>query len=190
MTGSSPGEVTKLLAEWSSGDATALDRLMPLVYEELRVRAARQLRSESEGHTLQATALVHEAFLRLVGADIPWRDRSQFFAVAARAMRRVLVDHGRSARRQKRGGAQMRVTLDPEHLVATTPHVDVVALDEALDRLAALDERKARVVELHYFGGLNYEETAAAAGISPATVDRDLRMAKAWLRCELERSSA
>lgn len=181
-------EVTQLLAAWRGGDESALERLMPLVYQELRHRAEQQLRREGTGHTLQPTALVHEAFLRLVGADVPWRDRAHFFSVAARIIRRVLVDHARGLRRAKRGGTAIRVTLDPDLAAASEPPVDVVALDEALERLAVVDARKARIVELHYFGGLNYEETAAAVGISPATVDRDLRLAKAWLRRELEQS--
>ena len=186
-----PREVTRLLAAWRSGDESALEQLMPLVYHELRRRAELQLRREGEGHTLQTTALVHEAFLRLVGADVPWRDRAHFFSIAARTMRRVLVDHARALQRAKRGGAAIRVPLDPDFAEAAEPHeppVDVVALDEALERLAAVDARKARVVELHYFGGLNYDETAVAIGASPATVDRDLRLAKAWLRRELEQS--
>jgi RNA polymerase sigma factor (TIGR02999 family) len=189
VTESEPRDVTRLLAEWRAGDETALERLMPLVYDELRARAARQLQQEQTGHTLQATALVHEAFLRLVGADIPWTDRAHFFRIAARTMRRVLVDHARGLQRMKRGAGPVRIALDPEQLEAAEPPVDVLALDEALERLAQVDERKARVVELHYFGGLNYDETATAADISPATVDRDLRLAKAWLRRELERSS-
>jgi RNA polymerase sigma factor (TIGR02999 family) len=179
-------EVTQLLAEWRSGDESALERLMPLVYDELRARASRQLQHEQTGHTLQTTALVHEAFLRLVGADIPWADRAHFFRIAARAMRRVLVDHARGLQRAKRGADPVRIAVDPEQLEAGAPPVDVVALDEALERLAQKDPRRAQVVELHYFGGLNYDETAAAAGVSPATVDRDLRFAKAWLRRELE----
>jgi RNA polymerase sigma factor (TIGR02999 family) len=178
-------DVTGLLSAWSAGDASALDRLMPIVYEELRARARGQLAGEQAGHTLQPTALVHEAFLRLVDAGVPWRDRAHFYHVAARAMRRVLVDHARSLRRQKRGGAAMRVSLDAEQLALPEGDVDIVALDEALDRLAEVDERKARVVELHYFAGLNYDETAAALDISPATVHRDLRLAKAWLRREV-----
>ena len=189
MTPGATHRVTGLLAAWSAGDPNALDRLMPLVYAELHARAARQLRGEHTGHTLQPTALVHEAFLRLVDADIPWRDRAHFYHVAARAMRRVLVDHARGLQRAKRGGAAVRVTLDAENLAAPEAGTDVIALDEALERLAATDERKARVVELHYFAGLNYDEVAAAVEISPATVHRDLRLAKAWLRREMGRTA-
>lgn len=158
---------------------------MAVVYPELRAIAQRQLSGESEGHTLQPTALVHEAYLRLVGAEIAWEDRKHFFAVAARAMRRVLVDHARARRRDKRGGDAVLVTLDDQLAIDDRSGVDLVALDEALDRLAVQDERKARAIELHFFGGLTYEETARALDVSPATVDRDLRMAKAWLLQQL-----
>ena len=153
---------------------------MAIVYPQLRAIAQRQLTHESDGHTLQPTALVHEAYLRLIDADIEWEDRKHFFAVAARAMRRVLVDHARARRREKRGGDAVFVTLD-DQLAIDHAGVDLIALDEALDRLAEVDERKARAVELHYFGGLSYDETARALDVSPATIDRDLRMAKAWL---------
>ena len=158
---------------------------MAVVYPELRAIAQRQLSGESEGHTLQPTALVHEAYLRLVGAEIAWEDRKHFFAVAARAMRRVLVDHARARRRDKRGGEATFVTLDDQLAFSTDSNIDLLALDEALDRLAAQDERKARAIELHFFGGLSYDETARALDVSPATVDRDLRMAKAWLLQQL-----
>jgi RNA polymerase sigma factor (TIGR02999 family) len=159
---------------------------MAVVYPELRAIAQRQLTHESAGHTLQPTALVHEAYLRLIGVEIEWTDRRHFFAVAARAMRRVLVDHARARRREKRGGDAVLVTLDDELAIAVDSGVDLLALDEALDRLAALDERKARAVELHFFAGLSYDETARALDVSPATIDRDLRMAKAWLLQQLQ----
>jgi RNA polymerase sigma factor (TIGR02999 family) len=178
------GEVSRLLDAWRAGDDAALDRLMPLVYDELHLLAHRQLRAEQPGHTLQTTALLHEAYLRLVGAEVPWSGRVHFFAVAARAMRRVLVDHARGARREKRGGGVTPVTLD-EGLVSPGGRTDMLELDDALERLADLDERKARAIELHYFAGLEYEEIAAALGISAATVHRDLRMARAWLQREL-----
>ena len=178
-------EITRLLTEWRGGDAEALNRLMPLVYDALRASAARQLGRESAGHTLQPTALVHESFLRLLEADVPWEDRAHFFAVAARTMRRVLVDHARTLRREKRGGGAIRVALEDVQLSVTDEGVEMLALDEALERLAARDERKARIIELHYFAGLTYEQAAAALGISPATVHRELRFAKAWMRREL-----
>lgn len=157
---------------------------MAVVYPELHAIAHRQLRHEQPGHTLQTTALLHEAYMRLVGVDIDWEDRRHFFAVAARAMRRVLVDHARSLAREKRGGAFRIVTLDDELAQAAEGAqraTDLIALDEALDRLAAIDARKARATELHFFGGLTYDEIARALGVSAATVHRELRMAKAWL---------
>lgn len=177
--------VTQLLAAWRAGDTGHLDRLLPLVYAELHQLAQRQMQGERPGHTLQATALVHEAFLRLSGADVPWQDRVHFFALAANTMRRVLVDHAKARRRGKRGGGAAHVPLEEAVHVREAPSEDVEALDEALERLAARDARKARVVELHYFAGLNYDEIAEALSISPATVDRDLRFAKAWLFADL-----
>lgn len=177
--------VTQLLAAWRAGDTGHLDRLLPLVYAELHQLAQRQMRSERPGHTLQATALVHEAFLRLSGADVPWQDRVHFFALAANTMRRVLVDHAKARRRGKRGGGAAHVPLEEALHVREASSDDVEALDEALERLAARDARKARVVELHYFAGLNYDEIAEALSISAATVDRDLRFAKAWLFADL-----
>ena len=166
---------TSLLRAWRGGDRGALDQLLPVVYDELAGIAHRALRSERNDHTLQTRALVHEAYLRLVDADISFQDRAHFMAVAARTMRRILVDHARARLRDKRGGGAMRIDIDK------------VNLHEALERLAVFDPRKSSVVELHFFGGLSYEETAEALGISPATVDRELRLAKAWLRVELAR---
>ncbi len=182
---SSPAPVTRLLLDWRSGDQAALDQLVPLVYDELRALAGKRLGRERPDHTLQPTALVHEAYARLVDADVAWQDRAHFVAVAARTMRRILVDHARARMRQKRGGGARAVTME-EGLVAVpeTPEA-LVALDAAMEQLAAVDSRKADVVELHFFGGLTYAETAEALGISAATVDRDLRMAKAWLFREL-----
>lgn len=174
-----------LLADWRAGDASARDRLVAVVYDELHRLARGMMSRERADHTLQATALVSEAYLQLVRADVPWEDRGHFYAVAARAMRRILVDWARSKGRQKRGGGYARVTLDTSFVGDPERVPDLVALDEALERLAAQDERKARVVELHYFGGLTYDDVAKALGISPATVDRDLRLAKAWLYAEL-----
>jgi RNA polymerase sigma factor (TIGR02999 family) len=183
----SPAEVTVLLRQWSDGDHQALDRLMPLVYEELRRVAHRRLAGERTGHTLQTTALVHEAYGRLAEADLPWQDRAHFFALAARTMRRILVDYARSRLAEKRGGGAQAVPLDQltVELSAGGEDAEILALHEALEALERQDPRKAQVIEAHIFGGLTYEETAAALGISPATVDRDLRLAKAWLAREL-----
>jgi RNA polymerase sigma factor (TIGR02999 family) len=179
---SEPSEVSRLLVAWRGGDASAADRLIPLVYDELHRLAQHQLRGERDDHTIQSTALIHEAYLRLVGADIAWEGRTHFYAVAARAMRRILVDHARARGRDKRGAGAQPVTLeDGIRISAADDVVDLADLDEALERLSSLDERKARAVELHYFGGLTYDETAQVLGISPATVDRELRLAKAWL---------
>jgi len=179
------GEVSQLLIAWKNGDGTALERLMPLVYDELHALASRHLRGERPDHTLQTTALIHEAYLRLVGADVAWEGRGHFLAVAAQTMRRILVDHARGRSRAKRGGGERPVSLDEALVVSPDRGADVLALDEALARLSTLDERKARAVELHYFGGLTYDETAAALQVSAATVDRELRFAKAWLFREL-----
>lgn len=178
-------ELTRLLADWREGDERALDLLVPRVYDELRSLAAACLAGERPGHTLQATALVHEAYGRLVGTEIPWEDRAHFFAVAAGTMRRILVDHARARSAQKRGGDAVPVTLE-EGLVAVGPRGDdLLALDEALERLTEFDERKARVVELRYFGGLNATEIGTVVGVAVATVQRDLRAARAWLHREL-----
>lgn len=178
-------EVSGLLLAWRRGDPGARDRLMPLVYDELRALARRQMHGERPDHTLQTTALVHEAYLRLCGADVTWDGRVHFLAVAAQVMRRILVDYARARGRAKRGGGAERVALDDARAAAPDRPPDLVALDEAIERLTTLDERKGRVIELHYFGGLTYDETAAALGISAATVDRELRLAKAWLYREL-----
>jgi RNA polymerase sigma factor (TIGR02999 family) len=179
--------VTALLRAWRRGDQTAFERLTPLVYGELRRRAHRYLRGERPGHTLQATALVHEVYLRLVKVDeVDWHDRSHFFALAARQMRRILVDTARARGYQKRGGGAQQVTLD-EALVVSDKPPDLVALDEALSVLADQDARKARVVELRFFGGLTNEEIARALDISTDTVTRDWQMAKLWLRRELRK---
>jgi RNA polymerase sigma factor (TIGR02999 family) len=180
--------VTELLHAWGAGDAGACEALMPHVYAELRRQARRALRREGEGHTLQATALVHEAWLRLDGQhDARWESRTQFLAVAAQVMRRVLVDHARTRRALKRGGGGTQVTLgEADRAVAAPDEVDVLALDDALARLALLDPRKARLVELRYFVGLSIPEAAAALGISQATVGREWAVARMWLRRELE----
>lgn len=176
--------VTSLLHHWRAGDKAALDRLTPMIYEDLRRIAARQLRSERSGHTLQATALVHEAFARLADAEVAWQDRAHFFAIAARLMRRILTDYGRARYRDKRGGGIQPITLHEE---SGTPFEanHLLELDDALEKLARIDERKSDILVLHFFGGMTYDEMAEALGISPATVDRDLRLAKAWLAHEL-----
>ena len=182
-----PGDVTLLLAEMRAGREEALSRLIPLLYSELRRLAARCMRQERAGHTLQPTALVHEAFLRLAGQDrANWHNRAQFMGVAGQLMRRLLVDHARKRHAAKRGA--MPVTLNDEianRPVAVTPPEEILAVDEALTRLAEMDARQANIVELRYFGGLSEEETAEALGISSRTVEREWSMAKAWLRAEL-----
>jgi RNA polymerase sigma factor (TIGR02999 family) len=178
--------ITHLLHEWSAGDQRALEELTPLVYEELRKQATRYLRRERPGHTLQTTALIHEAYLRLVDArDVDWQSRAHFFAIAANLMRRILVDHARRRDAGKRGGDQVRLPLDEALAVADETDVDLLAIDEALDRLAAIDPQQARVVELRFFSGLSVEETAMALGVSPKTVKRDWAVARAWLRREI-----
>ena len=180
--------LTELLRAWGAGDARASEALVPLVYAELRRQARRALRRERDGHTLQATALVHEAWLRLDGQHgAHWESRTQFLAVAAHMMRRVLVDHARARRARKRGGGGTQVTLgDAMSATASSDNVDVIALDDALARLAILDPRKARLVELRYFAGLSIPEAAAALGVSAATVGREWIVARMWLRRELE----
>jgi RNA polymerase sigma factor (TIGR02999 family) len=183
-----PRDVTALLLAWRSGDAQAGEQLLPMVYEELHRQAARAMRREDEAHTLQPTALVHEAYLRLVDQRrVEWKNRAHFFGVAAQAMRRVLVDHARSRLAEKRGGALQRVTLgDAGSEPNAHDGLEVLALHEALERLAALDPEQARLVELRYFGGLGIDETAEALGVSSATVKREWAVARAWLRRELE----
>ena len=184
-------DVTALLKAWADGDAAALERLIPLVYRELHRIARLWMVAERTGHSLQATALINETYLRLGGvAHIDWQDRSHFFAMMSRLMRRVLVDIARAKRYQKRGGGAVKVSLDEDLAVAEEPRPDLFELDLALQALAAIDARKSRVVELRYFGGLNVEETAEAIGVSPETVHRDWRLAKAWLRRELRRGLA
>ncbi|HEX6133037.1 MAG TPA: ECF-type sigma factor [Longimicrobiales bacterium] len=180
MTELDRGEITRLLVAWGEGDEAAMDRLMPLVYAELHGIARRHMRDE-RARTLQTTALVHEAYIRLAGADVAWEGRRHFLAIAARTMRRVLVDHARARQREKRGGAAEPVTLiDAPGPDARDP-IDVIAIDGALEQLRALDERKAQSLELHYFAGLDYLQVADVLGIAPATVHRDIRFAKNWL---------
>jgi len=190
VTTPTSGEVTRILQDWGKGDQQALDRLMPLVYAELRSLARRYLRRERSDHTLQATALVHEAYLRLVDqSGVTWQNRAHFFGVAAQAMRRILVDHARRHHAAKRGGPAFKVSLDDVMIAATERSDDLLALDDALTRLAELDPRQGRIVELRLFSGLTVEETADALGISPATVKREWTSAKAWLTREVRQQS-
>ena len=180
-------DVTRLLVAWHGGDREALNTLLPLVYAELRRLAHRQMRGERAGHPLQTTALVNEAYLRLVDSDrVQWQNRAHFLAISAGLMRRILVDAARERGSLKRGGKAVHISHDDAPDVARTPGVDVVALDAALEALAALDVRKSQVVELRYFGGLSVDETAEALGVSAETVTRDWRMAKLWLVRELK----
>lgn len=184
-----PAKVTGLLLKWSRGDDDALEELIPLVHQELHRIARRHMAHERPGHSLQATALVNEAYLRLIDTKaVAWHDRAHFLAVAARVMRHILVDHARSRRYQKRGGGAVRVTFDEALAISDEPLQDFVAVDEALVALAQFDARKERVIELRFFGGLSVEETATVLKVSPDTVMRDWRLAKAWLRRELRGS--
>jgi RNA polymerase sigma factor (TIGR02999 family) len=179
--------VTGLLLQWGQGNEDALNRLIPLVYQELHKIARRCMGHERPGHSLEATALLNEAYIKLVDVQhVNWQNRAHFLAMAARLMRRILVDHARARGYQKRGGGAARVTFDEAIEVSNEPRQDVVALDDALQALAGLDERKSRVVELKIFGGLTVEETAAVLKVSPDTVMRDWRLAKAWLVKELK----
>lgn len=182
-------DVTRLLAEWSKGDRAALEALMPLVYSELRRVAGSYLKHEKSSHTLSPTALVHEAYLRLVTQKVPWQSRAHFFSVAAQMMRRILVDHARSHRYAKRGGGAMTLSLDEALATAKEREIDLVALDDALQTLAKLDERQSRMVELRFFGGLSIEETSEVLGVSAPTVKREWASARAWLFREISRGS-
>lgn len=185
---SSSQDVTALLAAWSEGDHTALDDLLPLVESELHLLAHRYLRRERPGHTLQTTALVNELYLRMVDQKrVRWQNRAHFFGIAARLMRRILVDHARSVSRTKRGGGAPKVALDEACVVGASRAEELVALDDALLALGRVDERKAKLVELRYFGGLSVEEVAEVLGLHPDSVTREWRRAKAFLRRELER---
>jgi RNA polymerase sigma factor (TIGR02999 family) len=188
MVAAGPNHVTQLLVNWQRGDKRALDQLMPLVYHELHKLAAGYLKHERRNHTLQPTALIHEAYLRLIEQEMPdWKNRAHFFGVSARLMRQILVDHARTQKASKRGGEQQKLSLDDAPPVFQ--HDDgaaLLSLDEALSKLATVDERKARVVEMRAFGGMSVEDTAVALGVSEPTVKRDMRLAQAWLRRELE----
>ncbi len=182
----SPQEVTQLLVAWRNGDEAARDELMPLVYQELHRLAHQYMSRERPGHTLQTSALVNEAFLRLADQrDVQWQNRAHFIGIAGQMMRRILVDYARNRGYAKRGGSALQVSLDEELIVSEERSAEVVALDNALQSLARLDERKSRLVELRFFGGLSIEETAEVLGVSPGTVMRDWTLAKAWLRREM-----
>ena len=181
MASPSPKDVTRLLVDWGNGDQAALDELIPLVYDELRRMAGRYMRRESKGHTLQTSALVNEAYLRLVDQkSVQWQNRAHFFGVAAQLMRRILVDHARSRSRAKRGGRAQMVSL-AEQAVMSKEVADVIALDESLNNLAELDPRKSQIVEMKFFGGLTNEEVAEVLKVTSRTVEREWRKAKAWL---------
>jgi RNA polymerase sigma factor (TIGR02999 family) len=185
-----PTNVTALLLRWGAGDESALERLVPLVQREMHQIARRCMASERAGHSLQATALINEAYVRLIGGkEVAWQDRAHFLAVAARVMRRILVDHARARQSRKRGGQAAKVTFDEALAVTNEPGQDFVALDDALAALATFSDRKSRVVELRFFGGLTVEETASVLEVSPDTVMRDWRLAKAWLQREMRAGS-
>ncbi|HZS09091.1 MAG TPA: sigma-70 family RNA polymerase sigma factor [Blastocatellia bacterium] len=179
-------EITQLLINWSNGDQSAIDQLMPLVYDELHRLAASYLRRERDNHTLQPTALVHEAYLRMIDQhSVSWQNRAQFFGLAAQVMRNILVDHARGHRAAKRGGAEYTLSVSRADRPGRRPDLSLIALDDALNDLAAIKPQHARVVELRFFGGLTIEETAEITGISHATVERDRAFARAWLKKEL-----
>lgn len=183
---SGPPTITQLLVQWSSGDQQALDQLTPLVYDELRQMARTYLRRERSDHTLQATALVHEAYLRLIDQhSVSWQNRAHFFGVASQMMRRILVNHALARAAEKRGGGTERLSLDETVSFADQRELDLIALDEALKELERLDPQQTRIVELRFFGGLSIEETAEALKVSPATVKRDWSTARLWLRRQL-----
>lgn len=180
-------QITEMLRDWSGGKQSAVDALLPLVYDELRRQAARFLRRERIGHTLQTTALIHETYLKLIDqTKVDWQNRAHFFGIAAQAMRRILIDYAKARHREKRGGGEENLPLDEVAFVASgEKRVDLIALDEALNRLEKMDERQARIVELRYFSGLSIEETAEVLRISPTTVKSDWKSAKAWLYQEI-----
>ncbi len=186
----SPHEVTQLLVAWGNGDEAARDQLMPLVYDELHRLAHQYMNRERPGHTLQTSALVNEAFVRLVGQrDVHWQNRAHFFGIAAQMMRRILVDYARNRHYAKRGGSARQVSLNEALIVSEERSAEVVALDDALKSLAIMDQRKGQIVELRFFGGLSIEETAEVLAVSPGTVMRDWTLAKAWLRREMTADS-
>lgn len=178
-------EITQMLVDWRAGDSQALNQLMPAVHENLRQLANKYMRSERAGHTLQATALINEAFLKLCDSSISWQDRAHFIAIAARAMRQILVDHARSKHRQKRGGDDVRVTLYDARIADSNSELDVLDIEDAMSALEKMDQRKAQIIELNIYGGMTYREIAEVLEISEATVDRELRFTRAWLQREL-----
>lgn len=181
-----PNEITPLLLRWSQGDESALQLLLPVVYQELHRLAQSYLRRERADHTLQPTALIHEAYLRLMKQDFPeWQSRNHFFGVAARLMRQILVEHARAHTAAKRGGGTVDITLDEAWQYSTEKAAELIALDDALQTLAQFDERKVRIIEMRYFGGMSLEETATALNLSIATINNETRLAKAWLHREL-----
>ena len=186
MGSDSPEDITRLLVDWNKGDQAALDHLLPVVYGELRRLAQSYLSRERTDHTLQATALVHEAYIRLVDqTSVTWQNRAHFFGIASQMMRRILVNHAEAHKAAKRGGGRTRLSLDDAVSFARNKEVDLIALDDALNRLAKIDMQQSRIVEMRFFGGLTIEEITEALSISHATVERDWRMAKSWLRREL-----
>lgn len=185
MSSDSSQQITELLRAWQAGDEQALERFVPAVYDELRRLARRQLRNERQGHSLQPSDLVHEAYARFVNLQLSWQDRAHFFRMVTRTMRRVLVDHARAHKAEKRGGDAVRVTLTDLHGQPVQPSSDILDLTRALDRLEERDARLSEALELFYFAGLSYREIAHALGVSTATVDRDLRFARTWLFREL-----
>jgi RNA polymerase sigma factor (TIGR02999 family) len=188
MSNLSQKELTQLLIDWSNGDQAAIDKLMPLVYEELRRLARHYMRRERPGHTLQTSALINEAYLRLVDQqNISWKSRAHFFGISARLMRQILVDHARAHNYAKRGGDQQKIPLDEMASIGKDRAYEIVALDDALQSLSSIDPQQTRIVELRFFGGLTIEETAEVLGISHATVEREWSMARAWLRKEMKR---
>jgi RNA polymerase sigma factor (TIGR02999 family) len=189
MQNGSPRQVTDLLAQWRAGDREALDSLMPLVYEELRHLARHYLRQERPDHTLQSTALVHEAFMRLVGQNpSEWKSRAHFYGIAARLMRQILVDHARNRRAAKRGGNSLKLTLNEALAGSKGKDLDILALDDALNNLAQLNPQQSHIVELRFFSGLSIEDTSEVLGVSPATVKRNWTTARAWLFREMNQS--
>jgi RNA polymerase sigma factor (TIGR02999 family) len=191
MTGNSPASITALLQAWGGGDHAAFEQLIPLVDAELHRLARRYMGGERAGHTLQPTALIHEVYLRLIeGGSISWKDRAHFFGLSARLMRRALVDHARRHRTSKRGGEAVTIAFDETAVAAPARTADLVAIDDALNALAATDERKSQIVELRFFGGLSVEETAEVLKISPRTVKREWSLARAWLFCQVTQGQA
>lgn len=185
---SPPGEITQLLNQWASGNEDAGESLTPLIYDEMHKIAARIFRTEKSGHTLQPTALVHEAYANLVAVDISWQDRAHFYSLAARMMRRMLVNHANARNAAKRGGGALRVTLDESKTPAVDASAELLDLDETLSKLAELDERKAELIQLQYFGGLTFREMEEVTGLSSSTLDRELRFARAWMKDQLSRT--